>query len=328
MDISQKILSDLTVFMKYAKYLPEKQRRETWEELVDRNKEMHLKKFPNLKDEIESAYKLVYEKKILPSMRSLQFAGKSIEINPSRIYNCCYRPVDDYKAFSEAMFLLLSGVGFGFSVQKHHVEKLPEIKKPTKERRFLVGDSIEGWSDAVKALIKSYLIGGPKPRFDFGDIRQKGALLVTSGGKAPGPEPLKICLVQVESILSSKESGDKLRPIDCHDILCHIADAVLAGGIRRCLPENYEIQMSDGHWKKIKDVAVGEFIIFEGNQYPVLNKFDQGNQKLVKISTKTGFHVSTENHRWLIKNKETGIIEWRMAKELINLDNFLLLIKK
>ena len=235
MDISQKILSDLTVFMKYAKYTTSKQRRETWEELIDRNKEMHVKKFPNLKEEIEGAYKLVYDKKVLPSMRSLQFAGKPIEINPTRIYNCAFLPIDDWRAFSETMFLLLGGTGVGFSVQNHHVEKLPEIRRPRKDRnrRWLIGDNIEGWADAIKVLMKSYFQGGATINFDFGDIRVKGSRLITSGGKAPGPQPLKECLVKIEGILASKEDGDKLRPIEVHDIVCHIADAVLAGGIRR-----------------------------------------------------------------------------------------------
>ena len=235
MTISNEILSDITVFMKYAKYIPELQRRETWEELVTRNKSMHLKKFPALASEIEEAYKLVYDKKILPSMRSMQFAGKPIEISPNRIYNCAYLPIDDLRAFGETMFLLLGGTGVGYSVQKHHVDQLPEIRKPSTKRtkRFLVADSIEGWADAVKALIKSYFTGTSKIEFDFSDIRPKGARLVTSGGKAPGPQPLKECLLKIEGILDTKENGDKLSPIEVHDTVCHIADAVLAGGIRR-----------------------------------------------------------------------------------------------
>ena len=234
-DISVDILSDITVFTKYAKYLPEKQRRETWTEIVDRNKLMHIKKFPHLQDEIENAYKFVYDKKVLPSMRSMQFAGKSIEVNPTRIFNCSFLPIDDYRAFAEVMFLLLGGTGVGFSVQKHHVEKLPEIKKPnaTKTKRFLIGDSIEGWADAIKALVKSYFHGGPTIRFDYSDIRPKGAMLITSGGKAPGPQPLKDCIHNITKILDAKEENSKLQPIEVHDIVCHIADAVLAGGIRR-----------------------------------------------------------------------------------------------
>ena len=235
MEISSKILSDITVYMKYARYLKKESRRETWDELVTRNKNMHLKKYPQLEEEIENAYKYVYDKKVLPSMRSMQFGGKPIDVAPNRIYNCAYLPIDDWLSFSETMFLLLGGTGVGFSVQKHHVEKLPEIQKPLSKRkkRYLIGDSIEGWADAVKALMKSYFQGGTPLRFDFSDIRPKGASLVTSGGKAPGPQPLRECLVKVEGILSEKENGDKLHSIEVHDIICHIADAVLAGGIRR-----------------------------------------------------------------------------------------------
>ena len=235
MELSNKILSDITVYMKYARYQSNRNRRETWKELVTRNKEMHIKKYPNLVAEIETAYKFVYNKKILPSMRSLQFGGKPIEISPNRIYNCAYLPIDDWRAFGEVMFLLLGGTGVGYSVQKHHVECLPEIRKPnpSKNRRYLIGDSIEGWADAVKILLKSYFEGGATINFDFSDIRAKGAMLITSGGKAPGPQPLKECIVKIQGILDSKQVNDKLSSIEVHDIICYIADAVLAGGIRR-----------------------------------------------------------------------------------------------
>ncbi len=257
MDISTEILSDITVYMKYAKYIPELNRRETWQELVTRNMDMHIKKYPQLENEIRENYKYVYKKQILPSMRSMQFAGKPIEISPNRIYNCAYAPVDDWRVFSEIMFLLLGGTGVGYSVQKHHTELLPEIHKPNKDRgrRYLIADSIEGWADAVKLLMKSYFFGGSHIEFDFSDIRPKGARLVTSGGKAPGPQPLKECLIKVEGILDSKTDGDKLRPIEVHDIVCHIADAVLAGGIRRaaliCLfsaSDDEMISCKSGSW--------------------------------------------------------------------------------
>ena len=236
MEVSNQILSEITVYMKYAKYVPELNRRESWEELVTRNKEMHIKKYPKLKDEIEEKYKFVYDKKILPSMRSLQFGGKPIEISPNRVYNCAYLPIDSIDAFSETMFLLLGGTGVGYSVQRHHVEKLPAIQKPwpKRKKRFLIGDSIEGWADAIKVLMKSYMNGGgSKIEFDFSDIRPKGAQLVTSGGKAPGPQPLKECIMKVKGMLEQKETGEKLTTLEAHDIVCHIADAVLAGGIRR-----------------------------------------------------------------------------------------------
>jgi ribonucleoside-triphosphate reductase len=233
METSNKILSDITVFSKYAKYIPEEQRRETWEELVTRNKEMHQRKYPHIKQDIEEVYQFVYEKKVLPSMRSLQFGGAPIELAPNRVFNCAYLPVEDVEAFSETMFLLLGGTGVGYSVQRHHVSKLPEVRGPKKRtRRFLVSDNIEGWADAVKVLMESYFNGLMAVEFDYRDIRPKGAMLVTSGGKAPGPQPLKDCIHNLRSLLDGA-IGRKLNTLEAHDLMCYIADAVLAGGIRR-----------------------------------------------------------------------------------------------
>ena len=236
MELSNNILSKITVYMKYAKYIPELKRRESWEELVTRNMNMHIKRYPELKDSIIDNYQFVYDKKILPSMRSLQFGGKPIEISPNRVYNCAYLPIDSVDSFSEIMFLLLGGTGVGYSVQEHHVKQLPLVNKPylKRKRRYLIGDSIEGWADAIKVLMKSYLNGkSSRIEFDYSDIRAKGAQLVTSGGKAPGPQPLKECILKVTGILDHKEDGEKLSSLEVHDIVCFIADAVLAGGIRR-----------------------------------------------------------------------------------------------
>ena len=234
MDISQKILSDIVVFNKYAKYIPELHRRETWEEICDRNMQMHIKRFPELRDTIENIYEqYVLTRKILPSMRSMQFAGKPIELSHSRVYNCAYVPMDNIIAFSEMMFLLLGGTGVGYSVQSRHVSKLPVITGPTnKTRRFLIGDSIEGWADTIKVLLKAYTQNKSEPIFDYRDIRPKGARLITSGGKAPGPDPLRLCVEHLRSILNGA-IGRQLKTIEVHDMACHIADAVLAGGIRR-----------------------------------------------------------------------------------------------
>ncbi|MCK9369411.1 hypothetical protein M0R04_05695 [Candidatus Dojkabacteria bacterium] len=231
---STTILSDIIVFMKYARYDSKLKRRETWEEIVDRNKKMHITKYPSLVEEIEDTYKYVYEKKVLPSMRGLQFGGKAIQKNPIRQYNCSAIAMSSVDAFKELAFLLMCGTGVGYSVQQHHVEQLPEIYKPNKERRFLIADSIEGWADAIGALVESYM-GRRKayPRFDFSDIRAKGELLKTSGGTAPGPEPLKDCLHNIKRILDRKASGTKLSPIEVHDICCFIADCVVVGGTRR-----------------------------------------------------------------------------------------------
>ena len=235
MDISQEILSNVVVFQKYAKYIKESNRRESWEEIAERNMVMHIRKYPQLKEEIKTVYKkFVYTKKVLPSMRSMQFGGAPIEINNTRIFNCAYAPVDHPVIFAEAMQLLLGGTGFGYSVQSHHIEKLPVIEgvNLSKTKRFLVGDSIEGWADAVKVLVKAYTCSKAYPEFDYRDIRPKGAQLITAGGKAPGPDPLRICIEQLRAILNGAV-GRKLTSLECHDMMCHIADAVLSGGIRR-----------------------------------------------------------------------------------------------
>ena len=173
-------------------------------------------------------------KNMIVTHNCMQFAGRPIELLPTRSYNCSYLPIDDYFAFAEVMFLLLGGSGVGFSVQKHHVEKLPPIRKPiNRKRRFLIPDSIEGWADSIKILMKAYFFGTSNPVFDFSGIRAKGEPIVTAGGVAPGPDPLRICLESIRSILDTKEINSQLTTLEVHDIMCFIADAVLTGGIRR-----------------------------------------------------------------------------------------------
>lgn len=234
MDIENNVLSDIVVYSKYARFMRDFNRRETWEEICWRNADMHVRKYPQLAKEILRVYKeYVIPKKVLPSMRSMQFGGKAIERNPARIYNCAYVPVEHPDAFSETMFLLLGGTGVGYSVQQRHVDKLPLVVGPSqRRRRYVIGDSIEGWADAVKVLVEAYFYGKAHPEFDYGDIRDKGTELVTSGGKAPGSDPLRVCLAQVEAILH-RAIGRKLSDLEAHDIQCFLADAVLAGGIRR-----------------------------------------------------------------------------------------------
>ena len=234
MDLGRKILSDVVMHSKYYRYLDDKKRRETFDEMVTRRMDMDIKKFPALEQRIRNAYDgFVRTKKVFPSMRSFQFAGKAIETTASRMFNCCYLPVNDVHSFSEIMFILLGGSGVGYSVQEHHVEMLPTIKETLRPRKYLVQDSIEGWADSVKVLMRAYFEGRSLPRFDFTAVRKKGSRLVTSGGKAPGPEPLMLCLSRIEAILRSVEVDSKLTTLQCHDILCFIADAVYAGGIRR-----------------------------------------------------------------------------------------------
>jgi ribonucleoside-triphosphate reductase len=230
------IQSDIITYSKYAKYLPNENRRESYKEIIDRYLNMMYKRFPKLEPYIKFYGESLYNKEVLPSMRALQFAGEAIERNNSRLFNCSYMPINKTLAFRETMFLLLSGSGVGYSVQKKDVDKLPKLINPYIQgtQKYLIGDSIEGWADAVDRLVGAYFGFNPYPRFDFSDIRAKGQLLITSGGKAPGPEPLKVALERIDKVFKQASvDSNVLRPVHCHQIQCHIADAVLSGGIRR-----------------------------------------------------------------------------------------------
>lgn len=233
--VDKAALSDITVFNKYAKFLHTEGRRENWSEIVYRNMHMHQKKYPHIAGEIERIYeRFVIPKKVLPSMRSLQFGGRPIELNEARGFNCAYLPAESHRFFGELMFLLLGGTGVGYSVQHHHVSQLPSVKEPKtiNKYRYQVQDSIIGWADAVKIVAKAFFNGGNLPNFDYRDIRDKGTELVTTGGKAPGPEPLKICVDRMIGIFN-KAIGRQLTGLNVHDLACSIADSVRAGGIRR-----------------------------------------------------------------------------------------------
>jgi ribonucleoside-diphosphate reductase alpha chain len=193
---------------------------------------MHLDKFPKLSKEIVKAFSMVHQFKVMPSMRSFQFSGLPIIKNSARAYNCCFTHIKDSRDFAEILFALLSGTGVGYSVQKHHIESLSAVRQPSQEGRFIVQDSIAGWSQAIHILMDAYFTGGVRPVFDFGSISTKGSVLSTTGAKAPGPEPLKRMLEAVEVKLRSAV-GRKLKTIEVHDIVCMISDCVLAGGIRR-----------------------------------------------------------------------------------------------
>ena len=169
-------------------------------------------------------------------MRSMQFAGIPILRDNARQFNCSFVIIDNIKAISEVMLLLLYGCGVGFSIQKQHVNKLPEIQKPnaSRKRKYVISDDVIGWADSIKALLKSYFgYTNSTIIFDYTQIRPKGAALLTSGGVAPGPGPLRECITKITNILDNKHSGEKLSTIEVYSIICLIADAVLAGGIRR-----------------------------------------------------------------------------------------------
>ena len=245
-----------TFVSKYARWIPEKKRRETWGEAVDRVKKMMLDKYitdddsEDIKAEIEWSYEQMLKKRVLGSQRALQFGGAPIFKHNARIYNCITSFCDRLRFFQECMYLLLCGCGTGFSVQQHHVEKLPRLLRgKTGSKKFVVPDSIEGWSDAVGVLVSSYFdqddlfpeYSGKNINFDYSEVRPAGALLKSSGGKAPGPDPLKNALLNIKKILdkalknadfASKDLRG-LAPIEAYDVIMHSADAVISGGVRR-----------------------------------------------------------------------------------------------
>ena len=263
--MSIKSLMNYTFVSRYARWIPEKKRRETWAEAVDRVKRMMLDKYVDLdpsgqlvelekqlqiQEDIEWAYEQMLKKRVLGSQRALQFGGAPILKHNARIYNCITSYVDRLKFFQECMFLLLCGCGTGFSVQRHHIAKLPGlIKQKSGSKKFTIPDSIEGWSDAVGVLVSSYFdqdelfpeYNGKSVNFDYSLIRPAGSLLKSSSGKAPGPEPLKIALTSIKKILDKSlkhadfaaEELRRLTPVEAYDIVMYAADAVISGGVRR-----------------------------------------------------------------------------------------------
>lgn len=244
--MSLKALQEYTYWSKYARHNKAAKRRETWHEAVARVEAMHLRKYPQIAKEIKWAFDQVRTKRVLGSQRALQFGGEPIERKNARLYNCTASYCDRVRFFQEAFWLLLCGCGCGFSVQKHHVAKLPDFHAdmtfPKGKRTFVVPDTIEGWADALGVLLATFM---PHPEFadwagyevvfDFSQIRLKGSPLASGVGKAPGPEPLRESLAMIVGLLNRLvQSGQtRLRPIDAYDVVMHASDAVLSGGVRR-----------------------------------------------------------------------------------------------
>lgn len=264
--MSIKAMQDYTYVSKYARYSREKSRRETWSEAVDRVMDMHLRRFPQLAKEIEFVREAAKQKRVLGSQRALQFGGKPIEDKHARMYNCISAYCDRIRFFQECFWLLLCGCGTGFSVQKHHVAKLPDFFPSVGQKGakvFTVPDTIEGWADALGVLMATYMPHpefpeweGYKVEFDFSQIRPKGSPLASGVGKAPGHEPLQRSLQMIRFLLEDCHGHrSRLRPIDAYDIIMHASDAVLSGGVRRSatlcifsIDDDEMIKAKTGNW--------------------------------------------------------------------------------
>ena len=220
------LLADIAILRTYSA-MKSNGKKETWQEVVGRYRECLIDHTPSfLHDDVAQACKLVESKIVLPSMRFLQFAGEGIKRENVRGYNCSFTPVDNVRAFSEIFYILMCGTGAGYSVQRHHIGQLPKVEAGSAEELFVVPDSKEGWSDSITKLVQN-----PDVRFDYSAIRKAGTALST-GGTASGPESLVRAHGNVRSILR-RATGRKLTSLEVHDIVCHIADVVVVGGVRR-----------------------------------------------------------------------------------------------
>jgi ribonucleoside-triphosphate reductase (thioredoxin) len=267
---ARALMSDTKFYEAYSRWDDDKGRYESWDEAVTRVMDMHREYYADkmtpelslLIDEAEASYKLKYA---LGAQRALQFGGEQLLKHQMKMYNCTSSYADRVSFFGELFYILLCGAGGGFSVQRHHVRKLPCLQERKKQAKgYVVEDSIEGWADALSVLMSSYFVGGGthpefegrKVYFDMSNIRPKGAM-ISGGFKAPGPEPLRRTLDKIEYMLQGivLSGRDTLKPIEVYDISMHSADAVLSGGVRRsatiCLfsPDDEEMMNAKtGNW--------------------------------------------------------------------------------
>jgi len=244
---SRNLMAEAKFYESYARYDNEAERYETWEEAVTRVMDMHRTYYaPIMSSKLDSLIQVAQDaynkKQLLGAQRALQFGGDQLLSNHAKLYNCTATYLDRVEFFQEALFLMLSGCGIGFSVQTQHIAKLPDITTRTKSAKtFVVPDSIEGWADAVGVLMSSFFVSGGddnfrgrKIYFDLSKIRPKGSE-ISGGFKAPGPDPLRKALDKIEFLIKSEleKGNDSLSSLVAYDITMHMADAVISGGVRR-----------------------------------------------------------------------------------------------
>lgn len=310
------ILQDVQFYDKYSRYNYALGRREDWLDSVTRVTD-YLFSFVDLSDRDKARiFNAIYNKEVMPSMRNLAMAGAAAERQNACSYNCSAFVVDDLHRFYEAVIILMSGSGLGYSVESKHVNKLPAIRTQfhtSTKITFIVPDTTEGWADAVYYGLETWFAGKDLD-YDFSRIRPAGSPLVTKGGRASGPDVLITSLAKIKEIVLSRQ-GMKLRPIDAHDIMCHIAKCIVSGGVRRCLPEGSRVHTRYG-MRNIELVNIGDEVLTANGYYKVLNKFDQGNQRVVRVVTQDSHFECTPNHRLAVLSDTSDNYLWKMASEL------------
>lgn len=297
---------------RYARFLPEESRRETWEETVARYCDYFADRSPEFPR--QKIYESIQSLNVMPSMRALMTAGKALDRDNVAGFNCSYVIIDDVRAFDESLYILMNGCGLGFSVERQYIAKLPEISEHFFESDTVikVRDSKIGWSTAFRELI-GMLYGGKIPKWDLTALRPAGAPLKVFGGRSSGPGPLND-LFQFSVNLFKKAAGRKLNSIECHDLMCKIADVVVVGGVRRCLPSGSKVHTRLG-MIDIEDIEIGDEVLTSSGYSKVSNKFDQGIQFLIRINTQDSYFDCTPNHKIAVLSGINSYI-WKQASDL------------
>lgn len=320
---------------RYAKYIPSLERREEWPETVERYVGFFKEKFGKVFPE-QLIRESILQTQVMPSMRGMMTAGEALRRDELAVFNCAYLPLSSTSDYRDLTYILMLGTGVGFSCESKFVNQFPQIENFNTNHTigikealtlsaeftiedgipmYLVQDTKYGWAESNMYLLNC-LLKGYVPNISYEKVRPKGARLVTFGGRASGPEPLKECHRKIIKLFSERQ-GYKLRSIDAHDIACYIAESIVVGGVRRCHSEDCGIIMGDKTIKNIKEVKAGDFVLFEDKQIKVLNNFNNGIQETVsiKMSDNTSFSCTPE-HRWFVYNKEKNEPEWIQTKDI------------
>ena len=232
--------------------------------------------------------------------------------------NCAYISIDSPRSFDEILYVLMNGTGVGFSVEQKYVDQLPVIAEDFNDTdtTIHVADSKLGWAKSLKELVH-LLFGGQVPKWDVSKVRAAGMPLKTFGGRASGPDPL-VSLFRFCIATFKRAAGRRLTTLECHDIVCKIAEIVVVGGVRRCCFYKYKVQTTEG-WKQISEIVVGDKIVFENDEIDVLRIFDNGIQQTMNIHMDDNTtHICTPEHRWYVYNHDTQEVEWKETRELLN----------
>lgn len=311
----EDVLQKVQFLNKYSRFLHEKGKRETWGQTVARTVDYLKQQSGAALDDntASSIFSAIFNKEISPSMRLMATAGKSADANQIGVYNCSFLPLSRIKDFYDLTILLGHGVGVGFSCEGKYVREWEEVPVLTKTvYNFQVEDSIQGWAFSFYAQIANAL-DGYRVNFNYDKIRPSGSPLMTRGGTASGPEPLHQAHEAIAGIFD-KRQGQVLRSVDLFDIACHIAGAIVSGGVRRCLPSGSLVHARRG-MVPIEEIVVGEEVLTASGYRKVSNIFEQGRQKLVRVVTQDSSFACTPNHRVAVMDGDDSYT-WKAASEL------------